>query len=92
MKIITLKFAGRCADCGADLPVGSKAKWCGRGRVYGIGCHEKPADLPARTRIYREGEPLGLTYSRLDCFGVYTPDGQKIGSTCGCIDYPCCGH
>jgi hypothetical protein len=40
MKIIELKYEGKCRDCGAALEVGSKAKWYGRGRVYGIGCHE----------------------------------------------------
>lgn len=37
-------------------------------------------------------EPLGLTLSRLNPHGVFTPDGQQIGSTCRCEDYPCCGH
>jgi hypothetical protein len=39
-KTITLKFAGKCADCGAVLPVGTTARWYGRGRVYGLTCHE----------------------------------------------------
>lgn len=37
-------------------------------------------------------EPLGLTYSRLNPHGIFTSNGQQIGSTCGCEDYPCCGH
>jgi len=42
-KTITLKFAGKCADtqCGAVLSVGTKARWYGRGRVYGMDCHDK---------------------------------------------------
>ena len=42
-KTITLKFAGKCADtqCGATLPVGSKGRWYGRGRIYGMDCHDK---------------------------------------------------
>ena len=42
-KTITLKFAGKCADtqCGAALGVGSQARWYGRGRVYGMDCHDK---------------------------------------------------
>ncbi len=28
----------------------------------------------------------------LNPHGVFTPDGRQIGSTCGCEDYPCCGH
>ena len=34
----------------------------------------------------------GMQYSRLDPTGVYLADGTKIGSTCHCEDYPCCGH
>lgn len=44
MKIITLKFAGTCKDCGAELEAGSKAKWYGRGRIYGMECHDKPGE------------------------------------------------
>lgn len=40
-RIITLKYQGVCADCGAMLPVGSKARWYGRGRVYGLHCHTR---------------------------------------------------
>jgi hypothetical protein len=44
-KTITLKYAAKCADpgCGAELAVGDKAKWYGRGKVYGLNCHEKKA-------------------------------------------------
>jgi len=42
--------------------------------------------------LARQEEPLGLTYSRLNPHGVFTPDGRQIGSTCKCEDYPCCGH
>ena len=42
--------------------------------------------------VFNDSEPLGLTLSRLNPHGVFTPDGRKIGSTCGCEDYPCCGH
>lgn len=37
-------------------------------------------------------KPLGYILSRQDPYGIYTPDGRKIGSICGCEDYPCCGH
>jgi len=40
-KTITLKFAGKCRDCGTILTAGEKARWYGRGVVYGIGCHAK---------------------------------------------------
>lgn len=38
-RAITLRYAATCRDCGAALEVGAKARWYGRGRVYGIGCH-----------------------------------------------------
>lgn len=37
--IITLKRAGTCRKCGADLEPGSRAKWYRNGAVYGLGCH-----------------------------------------------------
>ena len=40
---IILKFPGTCADCGAALPVGSTARWYGRGRIYGLSCHAQEA-------------------------------------------------
>jgi hypothetical protein len=40
---ITLKFPGKCRDCGATLNPGDRARWYGRGRVYGLECHpQKP--------------------------------------------------
>jgi hypothetical protein len=125
MKIIVTKYEARCADCGAFLPAGTKVKWYGRGRVYGLECHEKPATASTtRTKKWleaaegarrmqrgtlamdwgkavdydtyenlHEGEPRGLTMSRLDPYGAYSPDGELIGRvSCGCEDYPCCGH
>ena len=44
-RIITTKYPGNCADCGADIPEGADARYYGRGRIYGIGCHDK-ADGP----------------------------------------------
>jgi len=84
VKIITLKYAGKCIDCGASLSKGSHAKWYGRGRIACHSCNNIDS--------YTPGEPEGLTRSRYDKYGVYTPDGAQIGSTCNCEDYPCCGH
>ena len=39
-RIITTKYAGKCADCGATLPVGTRARWYGRGKLYGLDCHD----------------------------------------------------
>jgi hypothetical protein len=88
---ITLKRAATCAQCGAALPVGARASWYRNGAVYGLTCHArdwKRGGIPARA-----GEPLGLTRSRYDKGGLYTPDGRCIARvSCGCEDYPCCGH
>ena len=37
---ITLKYPATCKECGADLPAGVLARYYGKGRVYGIDCHE----------------------------------------------------
>jgi len=37
-------------------------------------------------------ECAGHYYSSLDPHNAYSPDGRRIGSLCGCEDYPCCGH
>ncbi len=86
-KVITLRYAAVCADCGAKLEKGDRARYYGRGRVYGVDCHES-----APRGRYTEGEPIGQTLSRYDRYGAYTADGTKLGSCCGCEDYPCCGH
>ena len=78
MRTITLKYAGTCRDCGASLAVGSKAVWYGRGKVYGIGCHESTSG-PSR------GETRS-TYTRFSSGAeVYT---NRAGR---CEDAPCCG-
>jgi hypothetical protein len=75
-KTITLQYAATCRDCGAALKVGTKAKWYGRGRVYGIACHARPsdacADLDETAALIldetiaappeRPGEALGIFY------------------------------
>ena len=52
----------------------------------------KEQNVQMEAAWFASREPLGLTYSRLNPHGVFTPDGQQIGSTCNCEDYPCCGH
>lgn len=57
---------------------------------------EQDAQMEAQWLASREARtldpPLGYILSCQDPYGVYTPDGRKIGSTCHCEDYPCCGH
>ena len=60
VRTITLKYAGRCKDCGADLAVGEKAKWYGRGKVYGLDCHDKPEGMSSSTYFTIEPSVVGL--------------------------------
>ena len=38
--------------------------------------------------------PVTISYLERACddYGVYNYRDEKIGSTCNCEDYPCCGH
>lgn len=39
-RIIMLKWPATCRDCGAELEAGARARYYGRGKVYGVDCHE----------------------------------------------------
>ena len=43
-RTITTNYDGSCADCGAALPAGSKARYYGRGKLYGVTCHGDSTD------------------------------------------------
>ena len=75
-RTITLKFPGTCRDCGSGLAVGALARWYGRGRVYGIGCHAKPGEAG-------EADGGGLRWDARRGVAV-RGDGM-------CEDAPCCG-
>jgi len=63
MATINLKFAANCKDCGAYLPVGTKARWYRKSGTFGIGCHEKDGTINEgfdRTTI-AEGAPKRRT-------------------------------
>ena len=51
MARVTLKFEAVCRDCGASLPVGSRVRYYGPGRIYGTKCH--PRRTVANTFIER---------------------------------------
>lgn len=98
-RIISLKYPATCAECGAHLPKGSEARYYGPRKIYGTTCHERSTRNseydagPPRTRQYCDPEdeprePLGLTLSRHDRYGFYSSDGVRLGSSCGCEDYP----
>ncbi len=42
-RILSLRYAATCADCGTALEVGAPARYYGRGKVYGTECHERGA-------------------------------------------------
>lgn len=42
MAIITLRYPAKCAECGAVLQSGAKAKYYATG-IYGLDCHSKKA-------------------------------------------------
>lgn len=96
--IVELQRDGTCAECGAALPAGTRARWYRNGAVYGIDCHPKTggrgrgARRRERTAYERGDRSAGARASHYDRMGVYAADGTKLGSTCGCEDYPCCGH
>ena len=75
-RTITLKFAGTCADCGTKLGVGALARWYGRGRIYGIGCHPKPGEAG-------EADNDGLHWD--------SRRGAAVRGDGMCEDAPCCG-
>ena len=94
--LITLTRESTCADCGATLPVGTRAKWYRNGTTYGLSCHAQvkapQRDRGARTAFERGDRSPGAVASHHDRAGLYTVDGRRLGSvSCGHEDYPCCG-
>ena len=61
MKVITLQRAAVCADCGADLPVGTKARYYSAERIY-CESHDEPA---AGEKAARPARPPGPKTSPL---------------------------
>ncbi len=90
-RVIHLRWPATCADCGASLPKGAEVRYYGSKQVYGLHCHRGEAVARALRRE-AEGADVGEVASILNPHGAFTPDGEQIGSSCGCEDYPCCGH
>ena len=44
MREFRLKYPGQCLECQAELPIGSVARYYGRGRMYGTECHEQKSN------------------------------------------------
>jgi hypothetical protein len=64
--LITLKRDGVCADCGSEVPAGSKARWYKNGTIYGLTCHEqiKPEKKAAPKKAAQSKAAERLTASR----------------------------
>ena len=92
-RTITLRYAARCADCGAQLPAGTRARWYRRGVVYGLACHDTTAGGARPRTAFEAGDTSpGAIASHYDRRGAYSVDGRFLG-TVGprCEDAPCCG-
>jgi endogenous inhibitor of DNA gyrase (YacG/DUF329 family) len=86
-KTITLQYAATCRDCGAALEVGTKAKWYGRGRVYGIACHARPsAEFTPALRL-TDAQAGNLACPTCKRPGALTPQQAHRGHQCdACAD------
>ncbi len=93
-RVIRLKFAGTCADCGAHLPVGAPARWYGRGKVYGTECHgEKPGTRRGGMTAYELGEAAArgeISEERAEWIVARMVENDR-GPGGTCEDAPCCG-
>ena len=82
-KKISLKYEGKCRECGAALAAGETAYWYGKGKVYGIGCHSAPKGKDAwRRKLTRENPGLIILGNGTEIW--QNPKGR-------CEDAPCCG-
>ena len=77
IRTITLKYAGHCTECSAPLPKGTRARWSGRGRVFGLACHAPAAAKPAP-----DVDDAGIRW-------VAGRGGVRANGMCE--DAPCCG-
>ena len=98
-RTITLKYEAQCADCGAPLIPGDRARYYGKGQVYGVDCHTKSESMErnserpkALSEQQLENWSPGRIASHYDPVGAYSPDGTYLGkSGPRCEDAPCCG-
>jgi len=74
VKTITLKFPGKCKDCGTTLGVGTTALWYGRGVIYGRDCHDDKADA----------DELGITWDSNKGVAVQWNGMCEDAPCCGC--------
>ena len=63
MPYITLKHDAQCADCGAPLPAGTKARWFRNGDVYGNECHRWQVGISRRRQLKLQEALRGLLHA-----------------------------
>ena len=90
-RVLSLRYAATCADCGARLEAGARARYYGPRQVYGVDCHANGNPEPRRPGGPVDDTP-GALASYHDPRGAYAADGTFLG-TVGprCEDAPCCG-
>jgi len=70
------KYTGTCADCGAELPAGTKARYYGRGRLYGVDCHDDTAKTPTAAPILA---------ALLEAAAAASSNAARIGAAVGVL-------
>ena len=76
---MTLRYAGKCRDCGIHLPAGSEGTWHGRGR--GISCPDCGGSV--------DGRPAR---GRVSNYATFSSGETVYQNRAGrCEDAPCCG-
>lgn len=59
MKVITLQRPAVCADCGAELPAGTRARYYSAERIYCETHDEKPAPGETETEpLFQDDNPI----------------------------------
>lgn len=85
-RTIRLRYPASCRDCGADLPAGSRARYYGRGRVYGLECHDKSDTAAGSLADWHDKQS---TESHATTFSSGVTIYQNRNGRCE--DAPCCG-
>ncbi len=92
-RTITLRYDATCLDCGTKLAAGERARYYGRGRVYGTECHEQPGSVPGvlseAGRVLGQGVATQRASANIrseaqyrsacDPTGFYNANGECIG-------------
>ena len=78
-KIIEISKRATCYDCGADLPIGSRARCYRGGKVYGVDCHS--VDWTAIKEAKRQRDNALLDVCKTLLVALDTGDQDLIDET-----------